>query len=270
MAPRRCLRHRTLAQSFPDRIGIDAARAATLRASAEPLKPPQEVFRGAYSGIMLIPTAMSGNCRIPHSGRFMPRGGSPPPARPHHDSSHLDLVRYAGADLPLFLTHGPVRLAITGRTLSEGSAAGVAMGDGRCVLAAAHDLRAAATGRLGDLPDHRDASEPSSRTRHCCRPPSDPTRHPRGLFRLHCGASAPRAFPFHMGLLPASSSSAAWAHRQRRHRANLARCACLGNLALARFIDRVRKGPTSPRPLRQVNRGTGAMPIAAGRIIPLA
>ncbi|NDK36303.1 hypothetical protein [Rhodovulum sulfidophilum] len=29
----------------------------------------------------------------------------------------------------LFLTHGPLRLAITGRTLSDGSAAGVAMGD---------------------------------------------------------------------------------------------------------------------------------------------
>ncbi|WP_237400061.1 hypothetical protein [Rhodovulum sulfidophilum] len=49
MAPGRCLRHRTLAQSFPDRIGIDAARAVTLRTGAEPLKPPQEVFRGAYS-----------------------------------------------------------------------------------------------------------------------------------------------------------------------------------------------------------------------------
>ncbi|OLS53621.1 hypothetical protein BV392_17655 [Rhodovulum sulfidophilum] len=50
LAPGRWLRHRTLAQGFPDRIGIDAARAVTLRTGAEPIKPPQEVFRGGYSG----------------------------------------------------------------------------------------------------------------------------------------------------------------------------------------------------------------------------
>lgn len=40
----------TLAQNFPDQAGIDTVCAATLRTGAEPLKPPQEVFRGAYSG----------------------------------------------------------------------------------------------------------------------------------------------------------------------------------------------------------------------------
>jgi len=45
---------------------------------------------------------------------------------------------------------------------------------------------------------------------------------------------------------------------------------CLGNLALTRFIDRVRKGPTSPRASRQINRRPGAMPITVGLITPLA
>ncbi|MBL3594252.1 hypothetical protein JMM63_01430 [Rhodovulum sulfidophilum] len=117
-------------------------------------------------------------------------------------------MRYAGADLPLFLTHGPVRLAITGRTLSGGSAAGVAMGEAfspPLTIFALLPLAASAIFLTMGMLLNRQAGHDTAAGRRLTRQP--PTR---GLFRLHGGASAPTAFPFHMGILfPASSSSAA-------------------------------------------------------------
>ena len=40
----------TLAQNFPDRTGVDAAWKVALDAGATPLKAPEEVFWGGYSG----------------------------------------------------------------------------------------------------------------------------------------------------------------------------------------------------------------------------
>lgn len=40
----------TLAQNFADRAGVDTAFAAAVKAGATPLKSPEEVFWGGYSG----------------------------------------------------------------------------------------------------------------------------------------------------------------------------------------------------------------------------
>lgn len=40
----------TLAQNFPDRTGVDAAWKVALDAGATPLKAPEKVFWGGYSG----------------------------------------------------------------------------------------------------------------------------------------------------------------------------------------------------------------------------
>ena len=45
----------TLAQNFPDRDGVDAAFAAALEAGAKPMKAPEEVFWGGYSGYYADP-----------------------------------------------------------------------------------------------------------------------------------------------------------------------------------------------------------------------
>lgn len=44
-----------LAQNFPNREGVDAAFAAALAAGARPLKSPEEVFWGGYSGQYMDP-----------------------------------------------------------------------------------------------------------------------------------------------------------------------------------------------------------------------
>ncbi len=45
----------TLAQNFPSRADVDAAFAEALSAGASPLKPPEEVFWGGYSGYFADP-----------------------------------------------------------------------------------------------------------------------------------------------------------------------------------------------------------------------
>ena len=45
----------TLAQNFPDRAGVDAAWTRALAAGATPLKPPEAVFWGGYSGYFADP-----------------------------------------------------------------------------------------------------------------------------------------------------------------------------------------------------------------------
>jgi len=45
----------TLAQNFPDRAGVDAAYARALAAGATPLKAPEPVFWGGYSGYFADP-----------------------------------------------------------------------------------------------------------------------------------------------------------------------------------------------------------------------
>lgn len=116
---------------------------------------------------------------------------------------------YAGADLILFLTHGPVRLAITGRTLSGGSAAGVAMGNvfwPPLTIFALLPLAASAIFLTMGMLLNRQAEHDTAAGRRLTRPGT-----PAGFFWWHDRASARRTFPFHMGLLPASSSSAALA-----------------------------------------------------------
>lgn len=166
---------------------------------------------------------MSGNCRIPHSGRFMPRGGSPPPASPHHDSSHLDLVLYAGADMILFLTHGPVRLAITGRTLSDGSAAGVAMGDALwppltifALLRLAASAILLTMGMLLNLQDGRSTAA----DRRLTRPDT-----PAGFFSCIAVHRPPGRYLSIWAFSPPLRVRQPWGHRHRLHLGDLARCA---------------------------------------------
>lgn len=45
----------TLAQNFTDRAGVDAAWQAAIKAGATPLKAPEEVFWGGYSGYYADP-----------------------------------------------------------------------------------------------------------------------------------------------------------------------------------------------------------------------
>lgn len=45
----------TLAQNFPDRAGVDDAYARALEAGATPLKAPEAVFWGGYSGYYADP-----------------------------------------------------------------------------------------------------------------------------------------------------------------------------------------------------------------------
>jgi uncharacterized protein len=45
----------TLAQNFPDRDGVDAAYARAIAAGATPLKAPEAVFWGGYSGYFADP-----------------------------------------------------------------------------------------------------------------------------------------------------------------------------------------------------------------------
>ncbi|MCW2304593.1 hypothetical protein M2324_003004 [Rhodovulum sulfidophilum] len=177
-------------------------------------------------------------------------------------------MRYAGADLPLFLTHGPVRLAITGRTLSGGSAAGVAMGEAfsppLTIFALLRPAASAFFLTMGTLLN-RQAGHSTAADRRLTRPGT-----PAGFFDGMTAHRHPTDFPFHMSLLPASSSSAAlgtstspssWRSGPLR----------LSRQPGSRAFHRSDTGwLTSPRASRQINRRPSAIPIAAGRIIPLA
>ncbi|MCE8470884.1 hypothetical protein LZ189_17865 [Rhodovulum sulfidophilum] len=114
---------------------------------------------------------------------------------------------YPGADLTLFLTHGPVRLAITGCTLSGGSAAGVAMGDAfsppLTIFALLRPAASAFFLTMGTLLNLQ-AGHSTAADRRLTRPSIA-----AGFFGGMVAHRRPTDFPFHMSLLPASSSSAA-------------------------------------------------------------
>ncbi|BAQ70741.1 transporter, LysE family [Rhodovulum sulfidophilum] len=175
---------------------------------------------------------------------------------------------YAGTDLILFLTRGPVRLAITGRTLSDGSAAGVAMDDAfwppLTIFARLRPAASAIFLTMGMLLN-RQAGHDTAADRRLTRPGT-----PAGF--LGCiAAHRPQGVPFPYGPSPGRFDLGSLGNIDIAVIPAISvKVPCLGNLALARVIDRVRKGPTSPRALRQVNRGAGAMPITVGLIIPLA
>jgi uncharacterized protein len=78
----------TLAQNFPNRAGVDAAYARALAAGAIPLKAPEPVFWGGYSGYYADPdghvweVAMNPFWPLDAEGRLTPRPDAPPDVTP--------------------------------------------------------------------------------------------------------------------------------------------------------------------------------------------
>jgi threonine/homoserine/homoserine lactone efflux protein len=125
----------TLAQNFPSEAEVDAAWERALRAGATAVKPPQAADWGGYSGYFADPTAMSGSSPPTRSGRWPRTAASPFPGTDAVTVSAADLGLYAVGLFLLWLTPGPVWVAITARALSRGFrgawplAVGVTVGD---------------------------------------------------------------------------------------------------------------------------------------------
>ncbi|PTW47687.1 LysE family translocator [Rhodovulum kholense] len=204
-------------------------------------------------------------------------------------ASAADLALYAGAVLILFLTPGPVWLALTARALSGGFAAawplaaGVMVGDalwpplaifglGWAVsvfggLLAILRLLASALfltmGLMLILQAGRGIAADSRLTR--------PGRIAGFLAGMAAILGNPKAILFYMGVLPGFFDI------DRLRGPDIAAIVAisvlvpfLGNLTLALFIDRARRLLEEPRTLRRVNQIAGGMLIAVGLVIPFA
>jgi threonine/homoserine/homoserine lactone efflux protein len=200
----------------------------------------------------------------------------------------FDLGLYAGGIFILFLTPGPVWMAIVARTLSGGIgsawplALGVVVGDILWPILAILGVSWVATQYDGFLDILKYAATliffalGASLIRNASQSISSDTRltKPGQWAGFTAGVaiilSNPKAILFYMGVLPGFfdlSNVSTWDI--------IAICAIsaivpfVGNLALSLMVDRVRHLLSSPSGLRQVNIISGLLLIIVGIIIPL-
>jgi len=203
-------------------------------------------------------------------------------------ASPADLALYAGAVLILFLTPGPVWVALTARALSGGFgaawplAAGVVVGDalwpplallGVGWIVSVYGgfltaLRLVASGIFivmgGLLIRHAD---------HSIVAESRLTR-PGKSAGFAAGVAAilgnPKAILFYMGVLPGFFDVGTLTGVDMAAIVAISMAVpFLGNLTLALFIDRARRLLASPRMLRRINIGAGILLIGVGLVLPL-
>lgn len=199
-----------------------------------------------------------------------------------------ELALYAGALLVLFLTPGPVWLALTARALSGGFhaawpvALGVVVGDVLWSVLAIlgiswilsvyggflEALRWVASGifLFMGVMVIRKADRTIASDSRLTRP---------GMWAGFVAGLAviignPKAILFYMGMLPGFFDLSALGWRDIAAIASLSAVVPLtGNVIMALFIDRARRLLTSPRALRRTNLTAGFLLICVGLVIPV-
>lgn len=198
-----------------------------------------------------------------------------------------ELLLYSGALLILFLTPGPVWLALMARSLSGGFAAawplafGVAVGDIVWPFLAIVGVSWVVSEVTGVLVVMRyvasaifvvmgvNAIRRASDPLHADRAMTRPGRMAGFLAGVGAILGNPKAILFYMGVLPG------FFDLSRIGRPDIVAIVALsvvvpfiGNLAFAAVIDRMRRYLTSPRALRRVNLVAGSLLICVGLVIP--
>lgn len=201
--------------------------------------------------------------------------------------SALDLMLYAGAVFILFLTPGPVWLALTARTLSGGFHAawpltlGVVVGDSLWPVLAILGVGwiTAASAQIAlvlkfvavivfvsiGVITIRNADRTIASDSRLTRP---------GIWAgflagLVVILGNPKAVLFYMGILPGFFDLANVTTADIVAIVAVSQVVPLvGNLMLAAFVDRVRRVLSSPRALRRMNLAAGGMLIVVGMILP--
>lgn len=200
----------------------------------------------------------------------------------------LDLLFYAGALLVLFLTPGPVWVAISARALSGGFqaawplAVGVALGDLVWPLVAVFGLAWVLTVYADLMSALRWVAAAifllmgAGLIRHAGRAigVDSALTQPGRAAGFAAGVAAilgnPKAILFYMGVLPGFFDlSAITAADIGAIIALSAAVPLLGNLIFAALIGRVRARLTAPGALRRINLTSGALLIAVGVAIAL-
>jgi threonine/homoserine/homoserine lactone efflux protein len=199
-----------------------------------------------------------------------------------------ELVLYAGAVLILFLTPGPVWVALTARAMSGGFhaawplALGVVIGDTIWPLLAILGVTWVASSFAGLMVVLKWVSAVVFIAmgvlilRNADRTIASDSRLTRpGMWAGFAAGLAvilgnPKAILFYMGVLPG------FFDLTQVTRADIAAIVAvsftvplLGNIAMALFVDRARSLLTSPGALRRTNLAAGWMLIAVGLVIPL-
>ena len=200
--------------------------------------------------------------------------------------SPLELVFYTGAILILFLTPGPVWVALTARAMSGGFtsaaplAVGVALGDMLWPLAAIFGL----TWILSIYGDLLEAMKWVAVAmfvvmgwqliRHAARNISADSRltRPGAVAGFAAGVTVilanPKAILFYMGVLPGffDLTRVTWADITAIILVSVA-IPMFGNLALALLIDKARALLRSGKAIARTNRIAGALMIGVGAVI---
>jgi len=200
--------------------------------------------------------------------------------------SAFDLTLYAGALFVLFLTPGPVWVAMTARTLAGGFhaawplALGVVIGDGIWPLLAALGVAWIVSVFSGFMIVLKWVAVAMFLTmgvliaRNADRTIADDSRLTRpGMWAGFAAGvvvilSNPKAVLFYMGVLPGFfdlTRITAWDIAAIMLTSMIV--PFLGNVCLALFIDRARRLLTSPAALRRTNITAGCMLITVGLVI---
>lgn len=200
----------------------------------------------------------------------------------------LDLALYALAIFVLFMTPGPVWLALVARTISGGFSAawplalGVVVGDILWPVLAITGMSWIATEASGWLMVVRLAGAALfiwmgwQVIKNADKPPAEDSRLTRpGVWPgFAAGVAAilgnPKAILFYLGVLPGFFDLAQLTMADTIVIVGISVLVPFaGNLLLAGFVDRVRALLTTPRALRRLNIGSGALLIGVGLVLPV-